>query len=62
SCKLTEKWLGPYAILEVKPNAVLLKLPKHMRVVPTVNITRVKPYKGAQSGQHVDRPGPVIVS
>ncbi|KAH7918441.1 hypothetical protein BV22DRAFT_978102, partial [Leucogyrophana mollusca] len=33
-----------------------------MRVTPTVNITRVKPYKGAQPGQLVDRPGPVVIS
>ncbi|EGN93813.1 hypothetical protein SERLA73DRAFT_38523, partial [Serpula lacrymans var. lacrymans S7.3] len=29
---------------------------------PTVNISRVKPYKGPLPGQRVDRPGPVVVT
>ncbi|EGO02583.1 hypothetical protein SERLA73DRAFT_24845, partial [Serpula lacrymans var. lacrymans S7.3] len=62
SRKLTKKWIGPYRIKEVKPNAVELELPKQMRVVPTVNISRVKPYKGPLLGQRVDRPGPVVVT
>ncbi|EGO00828.1 hypothetical protein SERLA73DRAFT_71795 [Serpula lacrymans var. lacrymans S7.3] len=33
-----------------------------MRVVPTVNISRVKPYKGPLPGQRVDRPGLVVVT
>ncbi|KIO03934.1 hypothetical protein M404DRAFT_67912, partial [Pisolithus tinctorius Marx 270] len=26
SCKLSEKWIGPYEVLEVLPNALKLKL------------------------------------
>ncbi|EGN94787.1 hypothetical protein SERLA73DRAFT_77524 [Serpula lacrymans var. lacrymans S7.3] len=33
-----------------------------MRVVPTINISRVKPYKGTLPGQCVGRPGPVVVT
>ncbi|EGO02657.1 hypothetical protein SERLA73DRAFT_24856, partial [Serpula lacrymans var. lacrymans S7.3] len=33
-----------------------------MRVVPTVNISHVKPYKGPLPGQCIDRPGPVVVT
>ncbi|EGO03176.1 hypothetical protein SERLA73DRAFT_24852, partial [Serpula lacrymans var. lacrymans S7.3] len=62
SRKLTEKWIGPYWIKEVKPNTVDLELPKRMKVVPTVNISRVKPYKGPLPGQHVDWPGLVVVT
>ncbi|EGO02851.1 hypothetical protein SERLA73DRAFT_42730, partial [Serpula lacrymans var. lacrymans S7.3] len=29
---------------------------------PTVNISRVKPYKGPLPGQRIDRPGPVVVT
>ncbi|EGO02705.1 hypothetical protein SERLA73DRAFT_70193 [Serpula lacrymans var. lacrymans S7.3] len=52
SRKLTEKWIWPYQIKEVKPNAVELELPKQMRVVPTVNVSRVKPYKGPTFNFH----------
>ncbi|EGO04456.1 hypothetical protein SERLA73DRAFT_24848, partial [Serpula lacrymans var. lacrymans S7.3] len=62
SRKLTKKWIGPYRIKEVKPNAVELELPKRMRVVPTVNISHVKPYKGPLPGQRVDWPGLVVVT
>ncbi|EGO04768.1 hypothetical protein SERLA73DRAFT_68428 [Serpula lacrymans var. lacrymans S7.3] len=51
-----------YKIKEVKPNILELELPNKMRVVPTVNISRVKPYKGPLPGQHVDRPGLVVVT
>ncbi|EGO02471.1 hypothetical protein SERLA73DRAFT_69973 [Serpula lacrymans var. lacrymans S7.3] len=33
-----------------------------MRVVPTVNISRVKPYKRLLAGQRVVRPGQVVVA
>ena len=32
SKKLTEKWIGPYEISSVMPNAVELKLPKTLRI------------------------------
>ena len=32
SKKLTEKWIGPYEVTRVTPNAVELKLPKTLRI------------------------------
>ena len=62
SKKLTEKWIGPYEISSVMPNAVELKLPKTLRIHPVVNISRVKPYLGPLPGQPIPRPGPIHVS
>ena len=45
--KLTEKWIDPYEISSVMPNAVELKLPKMLLIHPVVNISRVKPYLGS---------------
>ncbi|KIM61968.1 hypothetical protein SCLCIDRAFT_91356, partial [Scleroderma citrinum Foug A] len=44
--KLTEKWICPYEVTRVTPNAVELKLPKTLRIHPVVNVSRVKPYLG----------------
>ena len=41
SKKLMEKWIGPYEISSVMPNAVELKLPKTLRIHPVVNVSRV---------------------
>ena len=60
--KLTERWIGPYEISSVMPNAVELKLPKMLRIHPVVNISRVKPYLGLLPGQPVSRPGPIHVT
>ncbi|KIO01320.1 hypothetical protein M404DRAFT_74802, partial [Pisolithus tinctorius Marx 270] len=46
SCKLSEKWIGPYEVLEVLLNALKLKLPCNMRIHPVVNVSWVKPYLG----------------
>ena len=62
SKKLTEKWIGPYEVTRVTPNAVELKLPKTLRIHPVVNVSRVKPYLGPLPGQPVSRPGPIQVS
>src|SRR4029434_5710900 len=62
SKKLTEKWIGPYEVTQVTPNAVKLKLPKTLRIHPVVNISHVKPYLGPLPGQPVTRPGPIQVS
>ena len=62
SKKLTEKWIGPYEISSVMPNAVELKLPKTLRIHPVVNISRIKPYLGPLPGQPVSRPGPIHVT
>ena len=57
-----EKWIGPYEVTRVTPNAVELKLPKTLRIHPVVNVLRVKPYLGPLPGQPVSWPGPVQVS
>ena len=62
SKKLTEKWIGPYEVTQVTPNAVKLKLPKTLRIHLVVNVPRVKPYLGPLPSQPVSRPGPVLVS
>jgi len=62
SKKLTEKWIGPYEVTRVTPNAVELKLLKTLRIHPVVNVSRVKPYLGPLPGQPVSRPGPIHVS
>ena len=62
SKKLTEKWIGPYEVTQVTPNAIELKLPKTLRIHPVVNVSRVKPYLGPLPGQPVSRPGLIQVS
>ena len=62
SRKLTEKWIGPYEISSVMPNAVELKLPKSLCIHPVVNISRVKPYLGLLPGQPISHPGPIHVT
>jgi len=39
SRKLTEKWIGPYEVTRVTPNAVKLKLPKTLRIHLVVNVS-----------------------
>ena len=62
SKKLTERWISPYEVTRVTPNAVKLKLPKTLRIHPAVNVSRVKPYLGPLPGQSVSRPGLIQVS
>jgi len=62
SKKLTEKWIGPYEVTHVTPNAVELKLPKTLCIHPVVNVSHVKPYLGPLPGQPMSWPGPVHVS
>ena len=62
SKKLTEKWIGPYEVTHVIPNAVELKLPRTLCIHPVVNVSCVKPYLGPLPGQPVSRLGPVHVS
>ena len=61
SKKLTEKWIGPYEVTQVTPNAVELKLPKTLRIHPVVNVSHVKSYLGPLPGQPMSRPGPIQV-
>ena len=37
--KLTEKWIGPYEVLQVTPNAVELKLPRSLKIHPVINVS-----------------------
>ena len=62
SKKLTEKWIVPYEISSILPNAVELKLPTTLCIHPVVNISRVKPYLGPLPGQPVSRPGLIHVT
>ena len=62
SNKLMEKWIGPYEVTQVTPNAVELKLPKTLRIHPVVNVSCVKPYLGPLPGQPVSQPSPIQVS
>jgi len=39
SRKLTEKWIGPYEVTRVTPNAVELKLLKTLWIHPVVNVS-----------------------
>ena len=50
--KLTERYVGPYAIEEVvSSNAVKLRLPSSMRIHPVVNVSRIVRYKEQVEGQ-----------
>ena len=63
SCKLSERWLGPYTIISLAgPNAVELKLPKSMQIHPVVNVSRVKPYRDRLEGQPTHQLGPINVT
>ena len=57
-----EKWIGPYEVTRVTPNAVKLKLPKTLRIHPVVNVSRVKPYLGPLPSQPVSWPSLIQVS
>ena len=62
SKKLMEKWIGPYEVTRVTPNAVKLKLPKTLRIHPVMNVLHVTPYLGPLPSQPMSCPGPVHVS
>jgi len=62
SKKLTERYVGPYAIEEiVLSNAVKLRLPSSMRIHPVVNISRIVRYKEQVKGQKKEKGKPVEV-
>ena len=62
-CKLTERWLGPYAIIGLAgPNAIKLKLPRSLQIHPIVNVSWIKPYLGPMKGQTLYWPRPVHVT
>ena len=63
SRKLTERWLGPYTIIDLAgPNAIKLKLPRSMQIHPVVNVSQIKPYLGPIEGQTLYWPRPVHVT
>ena len=52
SKKLTERYIGPYAIEEVVSlNAIKLQLPSSMRIHPVVNVSWIVRYKEQVKGQ-----------
>ena len=60
--KLTERYVGPYAIEEVvSSNAVKLRLPSSMRIHLVVNISRIVRYKEQVKGQKKEEGKPVEV-
>ena len=62
SKKLMEKWIGPYEVTCVTPNAVELKLPRTLWIHPVVNVSQVKPYLGPLPGQPMSWPGLIQLS
>ena len=62
SKKLTEKYMGPYAIEEVVSlNAVKLQLPSLMRIHPVINVSQIVRYKEQVKGQKKEEGKPVEV-
>jgi len=62
SKKLTERYVGPYAIEEVvSSNAVKLHLPSSMRIHLVVNVSRIVRYKKQVKGQKVEKGKPVEI-
>jgi len=62
SKKLTERYVGPYAIEEVvSSNAVKLRLPSSMRIHPVINVSQIVRYKEQVKGQKKEEGKPVEV-
>ena len=62
SKKLTERYIGPYAIEEVVlSNAVKLRLPSSMRIHLVVNVSRIVRYKEQMKGQKKKEGKPIEV-
>ena len=60
--KLTERYVGPYAIEEVvSSNAVKLRLPNSMRIHLVVNVSQIVRYKEQVKGQKKEKGKPVEV-
>ena len=52
SCKLSERWLGPYKIISLAgPNAVKLQLLRSLQIHPVANISWIKLYHEHMEGQ-----------
>jgi len=62
SKKLTERYVGPYAIEEVVSlNVVKLQLPSSMRIHPVVNVSQIVRYKDQIKGQKKEKGKPVEI-
>jgi len=62
SKKLTERYMGPYAIEEVvSSNMVKLRLPSSMRIHPVVNVSWIVRYKEQMKGQKKEEEKPIEV-
>jgi len=62
SKKLTERYMGPYAIEEVvSSNVVKLQLPSSMRIHPVMNVSRIVCYKEQVKGQKKEEGKPIEV-
>jgi len=62
SKKLTERYVGPYAIEEVvSSNAVKLRLPSSMRIHLVVNVSQIVRYKKQIKGQKKEEGKPIEV-
>ena len=50
SSKLANRWLGPYTIIKILPshNTVVLKLPTHLKIHLTINVSKLKVYHTPQ--------------
>jgi len=60
--KLTERYVGPYAIEEVVlSNAVKLQLPSSMRIHLVINVSQIVRYKEQVKGQKKKEGKPVKV-
>jgi len=60
--KLTERYVGPYAIEEVVlSNAVKLRLPSSMRINLVVNMSWIAQYKEQVKGQKKEKEKPIEV-
>jgi len=60
--KLTERYMGPYAIEEVvSSNVVKLQLPSLMRIHPVVNVSRIVRYREQVKGQKKEEGKPVEI-
>jgi len=60
--KLTERYVGPYAIEEVvSSNAVKLRLPSLMRIHLVVNVSQIVQYKEQVKGQKKEEGKPIEV-
>ena len=60
--KLTERYVGPYAIEEVvSSNAVKLRLPSSIRIYPVVNVSQIVWYKEQVKGQKEEEGKPIEV-